>query len=73
VMVNPGAFRGSRRIFLTEQVDGYMKAIKEGRVAKYIADVIHQYLKQYPLSLTHNDEPSPEHLASIDDNAPDPE
>ncbi|PBK59165.1 hypothetical protein ARMSODRAFT_1027662 [Armillaria solidipes] len=72
-MVNPGAFKGSRREFLMQEVEGYIKAVEEGRAAEFIADVVRRYLKRYPLSLEHNVEPSQEHLAAVDDHAPDPE
>ncbi|KDR70603.1 hypothetical protein GALMADRAFT_214374 [Galerina marginata CBS 339.88] len=32
-----------------------------------------RYFKRYPLDLPHEDEPSAEHLAAINDNEPDPE
>ncbi len=72
-MVNPGAFRGSHREFLIQQIEGYIKAVEEGCAVEYIADVVRRYLKRYLISLTHNVEPSPEHLAHVNDDAPDPE
>ncbi len=36
-------------------------------------DVVCRYLKCYPLSLEHNVELSAEHLACVDDHAPDPD
>ncbi|SJL10437.1 uncharacterized protein ARMOST_13823 [Armillaria ostoyae] len=72
-MVNPGAFRGSQLDFLVQEIEGYIKAVEEGHTAEFIADVVHHYLKRYPLSLAHNVEPLPEHLAAMDDHMPDPE
>ncbi len=72
-MVNPGAFLGSHWEFMIQEVEGYVKAVEEGRAAEFIANVICWYLKCYPLSLEHNVEPSPEHLAGVDDHALDPE
>ncbi|SJL12093.1 uncharacterized protein ARMOST_15514 [Armillaria ostoyae] len=70
-MVNPGTFQGSQQEFMADQIEGYIKAVGEGRTTEFIADVIHQYLKRYPLRLEHNVEPSAEHLARIDDYVPD--
>lgn len=72
-MVNPGAFRGSRLTFLTDQKPAYSAAISGGYVADCLADIQRRYFKRYPVTLEHNTEPSPEHLAAIDDNAADPE
>ncbi|PBK81488.1 hypothetical protein ARMGADRAFT_1144191 [Armillaria gallica] len=72
-MVNPGAFCGSCREFLIQQIEGYIKAVEEGHAAEYIADMVQHYLKRFPITLTHNVKPSPEHLAHVNDNVPDPE
>ncbi|PBK83698.1 hypothetical protein ARMGADRAFT_1089138 [Armillaria gallica] len=72
-MVNPGAFRGSRWDFLIQEMEGYIKAVEEGCAAEFIADVVRHSLKRYPLSLAHNVEPSPDHLAAVDNHMPDPE
>lgn len=56
---------------MAEQIEGYIKSVKEGCAAEFIADVICRYLKRYPLRLEHNVEPSAEHLACVDDHVPD--
>ncbi len=58
---------------MAEQIEGYIKSVEEGCAAEFIADVVCRYLKRYPLRLEHNVEPSAEHLARVDDHAPDPE
>ncbi|PPQ77494.1 hypothetical protein CVT26_006140 [Gymnopilus dilepis] len=72
-MVNPGAFRGSRKEFLISQKAAYAEAVVGGYVADALADIQRKYFKRYPVDLAHDEEPSEEHLAAVDDNAPDPE
>ncbi|PBK81131.1 hypothetical protein ARMGADRAFT_899801, partial [Armillaria gallica] len=59
--------------FMAKQIEGYIKAVKEGCTMEFIADVICRYLKCYPLRLEHNVELSAEHLVCINNHAPDPE
>ncbi|KAK7045900.1 hypothetical protein VNI00_007331 [Paramarasmius palmivorus] len=42
-------------------------------VKDFVANLNHRYNKRYPPSLPHDQEPTPEHLASVNDEAPDPE
>ncbi|KAF8190124.1 hypothetical protein BJ912DRAFT_850288 [Pholiota molesta] len=70
-MVNPGAFQGTRKDFLTAQMDLYAAAVTGNHVADTVADIQRRYFKRYPTSLEHNVEPSEEWLAQVDDNAPD--
>ncbi|PPQ76699.1 hypothetical protein CVT26_004469 [Gymnopilus dilepis] len=70
-MVNPGAFRGSRREFLLGEKAAYAAGLDGGYGADALALIQRRFFKRYPIDLGHNVEPSPEHLASVDDNAPD--
>ncbi|KAF9471423.1 hypothetical protein BDN70DRAFT_820018, partial [Pholiota conissans] len=70
-MVNPGAFLGSRKEFLAAQQELYATSITENHVADTVADIQRRYFKRYPLSLPHNEEPSSEWLANVNDDAPD--
>lgn len=72
-MPNPGAFSGSRKVFLHEQQELYANAVKNGHVADTVADIQRRYFKCYPLNLPHNQEPSQEWLAQVDDDAPEDE
>ncbi|PPR04157.1 hypothetical protein CVT26_003937 [Gymnopilus dilepis] len=72
-MVNPGAFRGQRKEFLVAEKQNYAAAMEGGYGADALAQIQRRYFKRFPPELGHFDEPSPEHLASIDDDAPDPE
>ncbi|KAK7018820.1 SERTA domain-containing protein 3 [Paramarasmius palmivorus] len=72
-MVNPGAFTGSRLTFLHSHIEAYGVAVQEGWVKDFVADLARRYHKRYPASLEHNKEPTEEHLASVNDDAPDPE
>ncbi|KAK7021038.1 hypothetical protein VNI00_017570 [Paramarasmius palmivorus] len=72
-MVNPGAFSGTRLTFLTANLGAYGIAFQEGWVKDFVADLNRRYNKRYPASLPHNEEPSEEHLAAVNDEAPDPE
>lgn len=70
-MVNPGAFLGMRKDFLTAQMDLYTAAVIENHVADTVADIQCQYFKRYPMSLAHSKEPTAEWLSQVDDNAAD--
>lgn len=72
-MVNPGAFRGSRKEFLVGKKPAYALAVRNGYTQDAIAQIVRQYLKRYPIDLPHNVEPSAEWLDAVDDNAADPE
>ncbi|KAF9472823.1 hypothetical protein BDN70DRAFT_780715, partial [Pholiota conissans] len=70
-MVNPGAFQGSRREFLTAQKELYANAVTDNHVADAVADIQRRYFKRYPITLPHTEEPSTESLANVDDNSAD--
>lgn len=72
-MPNPGAFRGSRKDFLMGEKDTYNQAVEGNYTSEALALIFRRYFKRYPLDLPHQTEPSPEHLAAVDDDAPDPE
>jgi hypothetical protein len=72
-MVHPGAFQGSRKEFLLGERSKYRAAVTGGFVKDAIADIQRRYFKRFPLDVPHNEEPSPEHLVSVDDSEPDPE
>lgn len=72
-MVNPGAFQGSRKNFLLSQRADYQAGVAGGYVADALAQIQRKYLKRYPIDLPHSDEPSPEWLAAVDDEAADEE
>ncbi|PPR07319.1 hypothetical protein CVT26_013679 [Gymnopilus dilepis] len=72
-MVNPGAFRGSRKDFLMSQKAAYAEAVVGGFSSDALANIQRRYFKRYPVDLPHEEEPSPEALAAVDDDAPDPE
>jgi len=72
-MVNPGAFQGSRKEFLLSQKAKYKDGVVGGYAADALADIQRRYLKRYPIELPHLEEPTPEWLAAIDDDAPDVE
>ena len=72
-MVNPGAFRGSRKDFLTSKKEEYKAAVQAGFAADALATIQRQYFKRYPVDFPHDQEPPPEVLAAVDDDLPDQE
>jgi hypothetical protein len=70
-MVNPGAFQGSRKDFLLSKKSDYEAAVKGGYAADALAVIQRQYLKRYPIDLPHEQEPTAEALAAVDDDLPD--
>ncbi|KAF8971656.1 hypothetical protein BDZ97DRAFT_1650694 [Flammula alnicola] len=70
-MVNPGAFRGSRKVFLMSQKEAYIEAVAGNYAAEAVALIQRRYFKRYPVELPHDVEPSEEHLAAVDDDAID--
>jgi len=68
-MVNPGAFQGSRKIFLQSQTAEYQAGVVGDYAADALAQIQRKYLKCFPIDLPHNEEPSPEWLAAVDDKA----
>ena len=69
-MVNPGSFRGACLHFLVEQKPLYAAAMVENNASDALADIQRRYFKHFPIEHTHNVDPPPEWLASVDDNAP---
>jgi len=72
-MVNPGAFRGSRKEFLLGERPSYSIAVEGGYAADALALIQRRYFKRFPIELPHSVEPSQEFLAAVDDDAPDVE
>ncbi|KAF9039080.1 hypothetical protein BJ165DRAFT_1303268, partial [Panaeolus papilionaceus] len=72
-MVNPGAFQGLRRDFLMSQKPSYEDAVNSGHSKDAIAIIQRKYHKRFPPSLPHDQNPSEQHLRSVDDDAPDDE
>ncbi|PPQ83739.1 hypothetical protein CVT26_005017 [Gymnopilus dilepis] len=67
------AFSGLRLEFLLGEVDRYTTAIANGTKEDVGKDIIRRYFKRFPPELPHDQEPSADHLAAVDDSAPDPE
>lgn len=74
-MVNPGAFSGSRKTFLLSQKAFYAQGVADGFAAEAITTIQRRYFNRYPINLPHDQEPSAEHLATVndDDAIPEPE
>ena len=69
MMVNPGAFVGSRVEFLKGEKRAYAEAVASGYARDTLSTISRRYFKRYPVDLPHNEEPTAEHLASVDDDA----
>jgi hypothetical protein len=72
-MVNPGAFRGSRKDFLVSKKEEYRAAVQAGFAADALATIQRQYFKRYPVDFPHDQEPAPEALAAVNDDLADQE
>ena len=72
-MVNPGTFRGTRKVFLKGELVVYAATVEGGFVADGVALIARRYFKRYPVELPLDEEPSPQHLAAVDDEAIDPD
>ena len=72
-MVNPSAFRGSRKEFLMGEKAAYSAGMAGGYGADALALIQRRYFKRYPVNLPHHEEPTAEHLAAVNDEAPEPE
>lgn len=72
-MVNPGVFLGSQKEFLLTQKCLFTEAVTGNHVSDTVSDIQRQYFKRFPITLPHNEEPSPEWIAQVNDAAPDPE
>ena len=72
-MVNPGSFGATRKAFLMSQKPDYSAGVMGGYAADALALIQWKYLKQFPIDLPHNEEPTDEWLASVNDDGPDPD
>ena len=72
-MVNPGAFQGSRKEFLLSEKSAYKAGVLGGYAVDALAKIQRKYFKRYPVDLPHQEEPSADWLAAVDDDAPDVE
>jgi hypothetical protein len=72
-MVNPGSFGTSRKAFLVSQKPDYSAGVVGGYAADALAVIQRKYLKRFPIDLAHDEEPSEEWLAAVDDEEPFPE
>jgi len=66
-MVNPGTFRGTRKEFLKGELIAYARAVEGGYPIDGVALISRRYFKRYPVDLPLDEEPTPEHLAAVDD------
>lgn len=72
-MVNRGSFQGRRKEFLLSQKADYALAVRDRHTAETLSQILRKYFKRFPIDLPDSHEPTEEQLASVDDNAPDPE
>ena len=72
-MVNPGSFGPSRKAFLISQKPAYSAGVVGGYAADALAAIQRKYHKRFPIDLPHDEEPSEESMASVDDEEPNPE
>jgi hypothetical protein len=72
-MVHPGFFKEARKSFLLAEKATYSEAVQGDYVCDALAKIQWRYFKRFPINLSHDEEPSPEHLESVDDSAPEPE
>jgi hypothetical protein len=72
-MVNPGSFGATRKAFLMSQKPDYSAGVMGGYAADALALIQRKYLKRFPIDLPHNEEPTDEWLASVNDEGPDPD
>ncbi|KAG6905642.1 hypothetical protein DXG01_001479, partial [Tephrocybe rancida] len=70
-MVNPGTFRGGRKAYVDTQKNIYVQAVAENCVTDTVASIQHGYIKRFSMNM--DEEPTPEHLAQVDDSVADPE
>lgn len=72
-MVNPGAFQGLRKQFLMNEKPAYTAGVQGGFAADALANIQRRYFRRFPIDLPHDQEPTVEWLAAVNDNAPDTE
>jgi len=70
-MVHPRAFKGLCKDFLMGEKADFAAAIEEGYTRDALAHIQRRFFKRFPLDLAEGVEPSPEHLATLDDDKPD--
>lgn len=71
IMVNPGAFQGLRKQFLMNEKPAYKAGVLGGYAADALANIQHRYFRRFPIDLPHDQEPTVQFLAGVNDNAPD--
>ena len=72
-MVNPGSFGPSRKVFLISQKPVYSARVVGGYTADALAVIQRKYHKCFPINLPHDEEPSKEWSAAVNDEEPYPE
>jgi len=72
-MVNPGSFGPSRKAFLISQKPVYSAGVVGGYAADALAVIQRKYHKRFPIDLPHDEEPSEEWSAAVNDEEPYPE
>jgi len=60
-------------VFLMGELPAYAKAVEDGYAIDAIALISRRYFKRYPVDLPLDEEPTPEHLAAVDDDAIEPD
>jgi len=68
-MVNPGAFQGLRKQFLMNEKSAYKAGVLGGYAADALANIQRRYFRRFPIDLPHDQEPTVEWLAGVNDNA----
>jgi len=72
-MVNPGVFQGSWKEFLLGEKAAYSTSVAGGYTADALALIQRRYFKHYPVDLPHDVEPTAEFLATVGDDAANPD
>ncbi|KAJ3503437.1 hypothetical protein NLJ89_g8434 [Agrocybe chaxingu] len=72
-MPNPGAFQGLRKEFLVGQKPEYAAAVAGGYAKDALAVIQRRFFKRFPIALAHEEEPTTEHLAAVNDEEPEPD
>ncbi|KAL0572952.1 SERTA domain-containing protein 3 [Marasmius crinis-equi] len=66
-MVNPGAFKGSRKLFLESALPGYFTSVLQGVGPEFLQTTIQRYLNRFPIDLDEDTEPSEDELDAVND------
>ena len=69
-MVNPGSFGSSQKAFLTSQKPAYSAGVVGGYAADALVEIQRKYHKRFLIDLPHDEEPSEEWSASVNDEEP---